>query len=77
LDALLDALGFMWVGLFQGGEAFTEAGCVLMGDGEDADAALRAAGAADEVMASALVGVGYCGVYDLDEGGHYGALVMG
>jgi hypothetical protein len=36
-------------------------------DGEDADAALRAAGVADEVMASALVGVGYGCVYDLDE----------
>ena len=41
-----------------------------MGDGEDADAALGAAGAADEVMAAAAVGVGYCGVYDLDEGEH-------
>ena len=38
-----------------------------MGDGEDADAALRAAGFADEVMAAAAVGVGYGVVYDLDE----------
>ena len=53
--------------MFEGGEAFAEAGCVLVGDGEDADAALGAAGVADEVMAAALVGVGYCGVYDLDE----------
>ena len=39
-----------------------------MGYREDADAALRAAGFADEVMAAALVGVGYGGVYDLDQG---------
>jgi len=37
-------------------------------DREDADAALGAAGVADEVGASALVGVGYCCVYDLDQG---------
>jgi len=52
--------------LFKGGEGFAEAEGVLLGDGEDADAALGAAGVADEVMASALVGVGHCGVYDLD-----------
>ena len=62
--------GFFWVGLFEGGEAFAEAGCVLVGDGEDSDAALGAAGMADEVRAAAVVGVGYCGVYDLDEGDH-------
>ena len=38
-----------------------------MGDGEDADAALGAAGMADEIMAAALVGIGYGCVYDLDE----------
>jgi hypothetical protein len=38
-----------------------------MGYGEDADAALGAAGFADEVVAAALVGVGYGYVYDLDE----------
>ena len=38
-----------------------------MGDGEDADAALGAAGMADEVMAASAVGVAYGGVYDLDE----------
>jgi hypothetical protein len=53
--------------LFEGGEAFAEAGCVLLGDGEDADAALGAAGVADEVCAATAVSVGYCGVYDLDE----------
>jgi hypothetical protein len=35
-------------------------------DGEDAYAALGAAGMADEVMAAALVGIGYGCVYDLD-----------
>ncbi len=64
----LDAVGFLRVGLFEGGEGFAEAFGVLLGDGEDADAALGAAGVAGEVLASAAVGVGYCGVYDLDEG---------
>ena len=62
----MDACGFFRVGLFEGGESCAEAGCVFVGDGEDADAALGAAGVADEVMASATVGVGYGGVYDLD-----------
>jgi hypothetical protein len=39
----------------------------MLGDGEDSDAALGAAGMADEVLAAALAGVGYGGVYDLDE----------
>jgi hypothetical protein len=52
--------------LLEGGEAFAQACAVFVGDGEDADAALRAAGMADEMMASALVGVGYGCVYDLD-----------
>jgi hypothetical protein len=65
-----DALSFGWVGLFECGEAFAEAGCVLVGDGEDANAALRAAGFADEMCAAAAVGVGYGTVYDLDEGRH-------
>jgi hypothetical protein len=57
--------------LIEGGEPFSEARCILMGDGEDADAALGAAGMADEVVATASVRVGYCGVYDLNEGlGH-------
>jgi hypothetical protein len=56
--------------LFEGGEAFAETGRVVVGYGEDADAALGAAGFADEVVAATLVGVGYCGVYDLDEGRH-------
>lgn len=61
------ALGVGFVEVF---EAFAEAGGVFMCDGEDADAALRAAGAADEVCAAPVVGVGYGGVYDLDERGH-------
>jgi hypothetical protein len=63
-------LSFGWVCLFEGGEAFAEAGCVLVGDREDADAALGAAGFADEVVSATLVCVGNCGVYDLDEGCH-------
>jgi hypothetical protein len=53
--------------LVEGSEAFAEAGCVLLGYGKDADAALGAAGFADEVVAAALVGVGDCCVYDLDK----------
>jgi hypothetical protein len=58
--------------LVESGEAFPEARCILMGDGEDAYAALGAAGMADELVAAAPVRVSYCGVYDLDEfwGGH-------
>jgi hypothetical protein len=39
-------------------------------DGEDTDAALGAAGSADEVGAAAERGGGKGGVDDLDEGGH-------
>jgi hypothetical protein len=49
-----------------------QACAVFVGDGEDADAALGAAGMAHEMMASALVGVGYGCVYDLDEGVSFG-----
>jgi len=38
-----------------------------VGYGEDSDAALGTAGMADEVRATATVGVGHGGVYDLDE----------
>ena len=58
----------MWVCCFEDGEAFAEAGCVFVGDGEDADATLGSAGVADEMRAAALVGVGYGSVNDLDEG---------
>jgi hypothetical protein len=60
-------LSFGWFCLFECGEALAKARAVLMGDGEDSDAALGAAGFADEVVAAALVGVGNGGVYDLDE----------
>jgi hypothetical protein len=45
--ACADALGLFWVGLFEGDEAFSETVRVFVGDGEDADAALGAAGLAD------------------------------
>jgi hypothetical protein len=64
---LVDACGFFRVGLFEGGEAFAEACAVFVSDGEDSDAALRAAGMTDEVVAAAAVCVGDGGVYDLDE----------
>jgi hypothetical protein len=42
-----------------------------VGDWEDADTALRAAGVADEMRAAPAVGVCHGGVYDLNEVGHY------
>jgi hypothetical protein len=66
--SFVDACGFLWVGLFESGEAFVEACSVFVGDGEDADATLRAARMADKVCAAALVGVGYGSINDLDEG---------
>jgi hypothetical protein len=48
-DAVADASGFGWVCLRESGQAFAEACCILLRDGEDADAALRAARFADEV----------------------------
>jgi hypothetical protein len=53
--------------LFEGGEAFAETGCVFVRYREDSDAALGAAGFADEVVGASAVSVGDCGVYDLDE----------
>jgi hypothetical protein len=63
----VDACGSLRVCCFEDGKAFTEAGCVFVGDGEDADAALGAAGVADEMISTPTVGVGYGCVYDLDE----------
>jgi hypothetical protein len=62
-----DASGFGWVGLVEGGETFAEACGVFVGYGEDSDAALGAAGFADEVRAAAVVGVGYGCIDDLDK----------
>ena len=69
-DAVADALGAGGVCDCELAEALAETRGVLLGDGEDADAALGAAGAAEEVMASAAVGIGCGGVDDLDEVGH-------
>jgi hypothetical protein len=67
-----EARGAGGIGLGEEIEAGAEAGCILVRDGEDADAALRAAGTADEVMAAAGCCVCECGIYDLDEGCHLG-----
>ena len=48
----VDARGFFWICFFKEGEAFAEARGVLVRDGEDSDAALGAAGFADEVGAA-------------------------
>jgi hypothetical protein len=66
--SFFDAFESLRVDLFERGEAFAETGGVFVGNGKDSDAALGAAGAADEVRAAAAVGVGYGCVYDLDEG---------
>jgi hypothetical protein len=50
--AFVDTGRFSWVCLLEGGEAFAETGCVFVGDGEYTDAALGAAGVADEVRAA-------------------------
>jgi hypothetical protein len=47
--SFVDSGGFGWVSLVEGGEAFAETVSVFVGDGEDSDAALGAAGVADEV----------------------------
>ena len=39
-----------------------------MGNGEDTDAALRASRMADQMCATAMIGIGYGRVYDLNEG---------
>jgi hypothetical protein len=74
--AFVDARCSGWVGLVEGGEAFAEARCILVGNGKDSDAALGAAGFADEVVAASVVGVGYGSVYDLDQVGHGNGLVI-
>jgi hypothetical protein len=66
-DSLADALGFAWIGLVEGDESFAEAGCVLVGNREDANAALGTSWAANKMLGSAAIGVGYCRVHDLDE----------
>ena len=65
--ALVDSSGFGRVRLLEQCQAFAKACGVFVGYGEDADAALGAAGFADKVMAAAVVGVGYGVVYDLEE----------
>jgi hypothetical protein len=48
-----NAFGAVGIGPGEECKAFAEASCVLVGDGEDSDTALRAAGAAYEVRAAA------------------------
>ena len=60
-------MGSGWVCLFESGQAFAKACRVFVGYGKDSNAALKAAGFADEVVTSTPVGVGNGGFYDLDE----------
>jgi hypothetical protein len=66
-DSFFESLRSGWVGLGEGLETFAEACCVLLRDGKDSDAALRATGTADEMRAAAQSGGCECGVDDLDE----------
>jgi hypothetical protein len=66
-SSALDAVGFFGVGLFEDDEGLTETGGVLLGDGKDSNAALATAWVADQVMATALIGISHYCVYDLDE----------
>lgn len=56
---------FFWVGLGESFQAFAQAHCIFMRDGEDADAALGAAGFTDKMMATAMHRVGERGVNNL------------
>ncbi len=67
LGAPADGCGALRIGRVEGGEAFTQAGGVELGDGEYADAALGASGSAFEPSAGAAGSVGNGGVDDLDE----------
>ena len=62
-----DACGAVGIRFGEEVEAIAQAGCVLLRDGEDADAALGAAGAADEMLAAAGGGGGEGGGDELDE----------
>jgi hypothetical protein len=65
--ALADGRGAVGIDGIEGGEAFAETGGVQLGDGKDADAALRASGSAEEEGAGAAGGIGNGGVDDVDE----------
>jgi hypothetical protein len=69
---LVDASALRQVFFVESLEAFAEARGVFVRDGEDSDAALGAAGMADEVVTAASIGVGNCGVYDLEKGLRHG-----
>lgn len=61
----MNARGFFRVGLGESFQAFAQACCIFMGDGEDADAALGAARFTDKMMATAMHRVGERGVNNL------------
>ena len=69
-DAFVDARCFGWVCLVEGGQAFAEARCILVGNGEHTDATLGAAGSTDEVGSASMICVGNSGIYDLYKGRH-------
>lgn len=69
-NSIANSCGAVGVGLGEGLEAVTETSRVFMSDGEDANAALRASGFADKVMAAATIGISYRRVYDLNQRRH-------
>ena len=66
-DSCADSFGARGIGLGELLESIAQAGGVLLRNGEDADAALRATRTADQVRAAAESGGGESGVDDLDE----------
>ena len=66
-NAFSDAKGAGRIGFVKEFETGAEACGILVGDGEDSDSALRAAGSADQVRAAAEGSVGECCIDDLDE----------
>jgi hypothetical protein len=65
--SLAEGEGAFGIGGIESGESLAQAGCVQLGDGEDADATLRASRSAQEPGAGAAGSVGDGGVNDLDE----------
>jgi hypothetical protein len=65
--ASANRVGALRIGGVERGEAFAQASGIELRDREDADAALRASGSAQQPGAGAAAGVGNGGIDDLDE----------
>lgn len=65
--AVADGCGTRWIGGGERGESVAETGGIELRDGKDSDAALVAAGSAEQPGAGAACSVGYCRIDDLDK----------